>query len=137
MWPKFCSFEKLEIENLRFCPHKQLQHFWTEKKLVLNSLEYSWFMYFSPIYKKNKNWKQTLLLDFEYISIFTAFAVSLFWSQSRIFCGKHKQVKGLSFQKLSAHFFSTFHYLGQSWKQNLIWSYGSFSVNELTVMTSK
>ena len=59
------------------------------------------------MYEKDKNSKQTSLLAFEsIINIFTSFVVSLFHGQFYVFSGKHKQVREISFQKLSAQLFS-------------------------------
>lgn len=41
MWHKICSFEKVEIENMQYRPHRLLQLFWKQKKTVLISLDYS------------------------------------------------------------------------------------------------
>lgn len=137
MWPKIWSFEKV-IGSVNYCTHRPLQVFWTEKRPVSISWNYSQFMYHSQIYEQNKNSKQTLLSAFDIRrNIFTSFIISLFCGQFYMFSGKHKRVRKISCQKHPAQFSFNLSFLQvNSWKRNAIWSYGSFYTNESTVLIS-
>lgn len=51
MWQKICWYEKVEIGNMRYCPHRRLQLFWREE----NSLNFIWlliiYLLFSNLWK--------------------------------------------------------------------------------------